>query len=94
MGQDEPPGGEEDPAPTAVPVMESLLLSVAIYWSRKETADRVVELLERHFRQDEMYAAHKDLMEVMKRNKPSNRQQGAGRTAAKAQAMDLHGAIC
>ena len=94
MGQDEPPCGEEEvPAALPVPVMESLLLSVATYWSRKETADRVVELLERHFRQDEMYAAHKDLMDVMKRNKPSNKQQGAGRTAAKAQAMDLHGVL-
>jgi hypothetical protein len=41
--------------------MESLLLSVAHYWSLRETLDRQVELLERHFRQEEMRAAQVEL---------------------------------
>ena len=73
-------------------VLESLLLSVAYYWSRKETADRVVELLERSFRQDEMFAAQKELAEMMKRPTPPKGQGSSGslaRSATKAQAQDV-----
>jgi hypothetical protein len=69
--------------------MESLLLSVALYWSRKDPGDKVIELLERHFRQDEMVAAQKGLAELLGEPKPPERQQSVGRTATKAQAKDL-----
>ena len=78
-------------------VLESLLLSVAHYWSRKETADRVVELLERSFRQDEMFGAQKELAEMMKRPTPPKRQGSSGslaRSATKAQAQDVLGPWC
>ena len=65
-------------------VLESLLLSVAHYWSRKETADRVVELLERSFRQDEMLGAQKELAEMMKRPTPPKRQGSSGSLARSA----------
>ena len=80
-------GSGDEELPT-LPVMESLLLSVAHFWSRKETADRVIKLIERHFRQDEMFSTLKDLMKM---KKPKERQQSAGRTACKAQALDVHG---
>ncbi len=63
-----PPAPEPEPPPPLE--KESLLLSVAHFWSRKETGDRVVELLERHFRQDEMHTAQKELMEMLKRPEP------------------------
>jgi hypothetical protein len=40
--------------------MESLLLSVAHFRSRKDTGDRIVKPPERHFRQDEKYWAQKE----------------------------------
>ena len=42
-------------------VMKSLLLSLGHHWSRRETIDQQVELLSRHFCQDEMRSALKDL---------------------------------
>ena len=45
---------------TAPPlVLESLPLSMAHFWRRKETG-RVVEQLERHFRQEETHSAQKE----------------------------------
>ena len=64
--------------------MESLLLSVGHYWSGRETADRQVDLFERHFRQDEMLAALKELAEQAKLPAPKQRQGGSNRTATKA----------
>ena len=81
-----------DTPPDPPLVLESMLLSVAHYWSRKETADRVVELLERSFRQDEMFAAQKELAEMMKRPTPPKRQGSSGslaRSATKAQAQNV-----
>ena len=55
------------PPPPVPPdqVLESLVLSVAHHWSLRETADRQVELLERHFRQDEMWCALKELAALL-----------------------------
>jgi hypothetical protein len=82
--------GETPPAAPDPPlVLESLLLSVAHYWSRREPPDRVVELLERHFRQDEMLAALRELAELLKRTAPHRRLPTAARTATKGQAQDV-----
>ena len=71
-------------------VLESLLLSVAHHWSLRETVDRQVELLERHFRQDKMVAAQKELAVLL--GKPAKsvpmRSPGTGR-ATRAQAHDV-----
>ena len=71
-------------------VMESLLLSVAHHWSLRETVDRQVELLELHFRQDEMVSAQKELAVLL--GKPAKsvprRNPGTGR-ATRAQAQDV-----
>ena len=69
--------------------MESLLLSVGHYWSGRETADRQGDLFERHFRQDEMLAALKELAGQAKLPAQKQRQGGSNRTATKAQAEDV-----
>ena len=74
--------------------VESLLLSVAHHWSRRETHARQTELLERHFSQEQMVTAllklHKlgDLQPA-----PKHRQGGGVKTATLAQAEDVLGAI-
>ena len=78
--------GEEGEPPK---VMESLLLSMGHYWSGRDTNDRQVDLLERHFRQDEMLAALKELAEKAGLPAPKQRQGGNNRTATKAQAEDV-----
>ena len=60
-----PQRGEEEEEEAEVPQVESLLLSVAHHWSLRETADRQVELVERHFRQDEMLSSMRKLAEVV-----------------------------
>ena len=62
-------------------VLESLLLSVAHHWSLRETVDRQVELLERHFRQDEMVSAQKELAVLLGKPEKSvpRRNPGTGR---------------
>jgi hypothetical protein len=82
------------PPPPVPPdqVLESLVLSVAHHWSLRETADRQVELLERHFRQDEMFAAQKELAVLMGQPEKSvtRRKPGLGKvTATRAQAQDV-----
>jgi len=93
MSQDTRPGGdttvEEETVPPPAPVMESLVMSVAHHWHMRETAARQVELLERHFRQDEMLAALKELEQLVKIAKVQPRRSGTGRTASKAQAEDV-----
>ena len=71
-------------------VLESLLLSVAHHWSLRETVDRQVELLERHFRQDEMVSAQKELAVLLGKPEKSvpRRNPGTGR-ATRAQAQDV-----
>ena len=71
--------------------MESLLLSVAHHWSLRETADRQVELVERHFRQDEMLSSMRKLAEVVGPTCPkvNPRRGGSGKTATRSQAEDL-----
>jgi hypothetical protein len=70
--------------------MESLLLSVAHYWSLRETSDRQVELLERHFRQEEMRAAQMELAALLGlTGKISLRGAAGGRSATKGQAQDV-----
>ena len=67
-------------APESEPkVLESLLLSVAHHWSLRETGDRQVELLERHFRQDEMISAQKELAVLPRRNPGTGKGPGPGR---------------
>ena len=71
------------------PILESLLLSVASYWSMRETKDRQVELIERHFRQEEMLHSLCQLCEMTGELLPVKRQQSKGRSATKAQAIDV-----
>ena len=76
------------------PVIESLILAVAHHWSRRETAGRQTELIERHFSQDEMKAALWKLhRKVDGFDKPKNRVGGAAKTATALQAEDLVKAI-
>ena len=77
---------EEEPK-----VLESLLLSVAHHWSLRETVDRQVELVERHFRQDEMVSSMRKLAAMVGPTCPkvSDRQGGANKTATRLQAEDL-----
>ena len=75
---------EQQAVGEAIPlVMESLVMSVAHHWARRETVDRQVDLLSRHFCQDEMLAALKDLMVLVKQPPPKQRHPSA-RTATKA----------
>ena len=61
-------------------IMGSLLLSVSHFWSVRETANRQVELIERHFRQDEMLAALRELATLVAALPPSRgRQEPQGR---------------
>ena len=61
-------------------VMESLLLSVSHFWSVRETANRQVELIEQHFRQDKMLAAWRELATLVAALPPSRgRQEPQGR---------------
>ena len=57
------------------PILESLLLSVSSFWFLRETKERVVELLERHFRQDEMLHALQQLSGMVVDPLPLKRQQ-------------------
>ena len=74
-------------------VTESLLLSVSHFWSVRETANRQVEMIERHFRQDEMLAALRELATLVGLPAPKQRQSGASRAATWAQAEDVVAAI-
>ena len=42
-------------------ILESLLLSIASFWAMKETKERQTELLESHFRQEELLCALQQL---------------------------------
>ena len=70
-------------------ILESLLLSVAHYWSYRESRNRQVELLERHFQQDEMLHALIELRLMKMLPPPVKRQHTASKTATKAQAEDV-----
>ena len=74
-------------------VVESLLLSVAHHWSRRETLARQFELLERHFSQDQMLSALWKLHELSLIAKPSKRSGGAAKSATRGQAEDVANAI-
>ena len=74
-------------------VVESLLLSVAHHWSRRETLARQFELLERHFSQDQMLSALWKLHELSLTAKPSKRSGGAAKSATRGQAEDVAHAI-
>ena len=93
MGENTAPGREEaeevDTGPPPTPVIESLVLAVAHHWSLRETAARQVELLERHFRQDEMLAALRELETKVKIAKVVPRRAGVGRSSSRAQAEDV-----
>ena len=80
----------EEPPPKQI---ESMVLAVAHHWSRRETKDRQVELIERHFRKDEMFNALMALNKLVGRKGPQNRQATSARSAAKAQAEDVVNAI-
>ena len=74
-------------------VVESLLLSIAHHWSRRETLARQFELLERHFSQDQMFSALWKLYELSFIAKPSKRKGSAAKTATTGQAEDVANAI-
>ena len=85
-----PAAGMEEAASMPAVIVESLLLSAAHYWSTRETMEQQVELVERHFRQDEMYHALSELKTV-KPDMPAlvKRQQTVGKTATRSQAEDV-----
>ena len=93
MNQDTNPGGgggtEEETVPPPAPMMESLLMSLAHHWHLRETAARQVELIERHFRQEEMLVALRELETMGKIPKVQPRRSGPNRSASKAQAEDV-----
>jgi hypothetical protein len=90
LGDGAPPAPAPAPDLAAPLVLESLLLSVAHYWSLRETKDRQVELMERHFRQDEMVAAQTELALLLgNTEKISKRGPAAGRSSTKGQAQDV-----
>ena len=74
-------------------VVESLLLSVAHHWSRRETFGRQTELLERHFTQEQMYSALEELHKLAELPKTGKRKGGAAKTATLLQAEDVVNAI-
>ena len=75
-------------------LVESLLLSVAHHWSRRETLARQLELLERHFSQEQIKSAMWKLYNAVGiMEKPKNRNGSASRTATNMQAEDLTKAI-
>ena len=65
---------EEEPPP--VKIMESLLLSVGHFCSLRETDERQVDLLEGHFRQEEILAAQRELSELA--GLPSTKKRNPG----------------
>ena len=71
------------------PILESILLSVMSFWALRETKERQLELLERHFRQEEMLHALEQLCNVARKLLPLKRQQSQGRSASRAQAEDV-----
>ena len=70
MSEDGAPYGETneavDTGTTPATWIESLVLSVVHHWHLRETAARQVELIERHFCQDEMLSALRELETVVK----------------------------
>ena len=74
-------------------VVESLLLSVAHHWSRRESFGRQVELLERHFSQEQMFFALEKLFDLGDLPKTGKRKGGAAKTATMLQAEDVANAI-
>ena len=84
-------GPDSDVEPKSV---ECLLLAVAHHWSLRETHERQVELLSRFFDQEQMKTALTKLESVVTTmEKHKNRQNGALKTATKAQAEDVAEAI-
>ncbi len=70
-------------------VIENLVLCALSHWTLREPNDCVVELMERNFRQDELFNASVELSLVCKLAPPARRTCSSKRTAAKAQAEDL-----
>ena len=87
--------GDETGQPGAPVVIESLLLAVAHHWSRRETEARQIELLERHFSQDQLKDAIQKLHDGVGNivEGPKNRQGNVSKTATRKQAEDLTGAF-
>ena len=83
-----PPGTETEPK-----TIECLLLAVAHHWSGRETAERQTELLDRFFDQEQMKTALSKLEAATGKVKLTNRQNGASKTATRAQAEDVVAAL-
>ena len=83
-----PPGTENEPKS-----VECLLLAVAHHWSLRETAERQTELMSRFFDQEQMKTALTKLETVTGLEKHKNRQNGALKTATRAQAEDVVAAL-
>ena len=76
------------------PLLESLTLAVLHFWSRRETYGRQVELLERHFSQDQMELAQWNLHYATGIIDPPKKRRAAGdQSATTKQAEDLVRAI-
>ena len=82
-----PPGTETDPT------VECLLLAVAHHWSIRETVERQTDLMERFFDQEQMKTALSKLEAVTGLERHKNRQNGASKTATRAQAEDVVAAL-
>ena len=83
-----PPGTETDPK-----TVKCLLLAVAHHWSLRETVERQTELMQRFFDQEQMRTALSKLEAVTGLEKHKNRQNGANKTATRAQAEDVVAAL-
>ena len=87
-------GGSDGIDPDDRPSIESLILSVTHFWSMRESNGRQVELLERHFTQEQMCVALHDLnTTVGLAEQPKKRQPSREKTATTKQAEDLVKAI-
>ena len=88
--------GGEDSYPSLIPlppnmmVIENVMLSMTAWWKLTETTEKVVELVTKHFTQDEVIGGLRSIFELgIQFEFPPRRNPSQGRSAVKAQAMDL-----
>ena len=81
--------GEVNPEPGGQAVLESSLLGVIDWWLGNHTREEVLVLINRHFRPEEVFDAHKLLAQACKLNDPIKHKNSALRKAGEVQAVDL-----
>ena len=70
-------------------MLESSLLGVIDWWLGNHTREEVLVLINRHFRPEEVFDAHKLLAQACKLNDPIKHKNSALRKAGEVQAVDL-----